>query len=92
MHTQVRRYPSEPDRWAVFNRTLEGGVVTLEVGDGRLIDRETGSRWDPVRGIGLDGPLKGEVLGLLPGIPAFPGDVASFWPGARAWSAAGSGG
>ena len=79
--------PAEPDRWAVLNRTLDDRVVTLDVRDGLLVDVETGTVWDPVRGVGREGPLQGEVLGIFPGVPSFPGDVASFWPDARFWGA-----
>ena len=50
-----------------------------------LVDAGTGTVWDPVRGFGLDGPLQGEILNLLPGIPAVEDDVRTFWPGARMW-------
>ena len=36
-------------------------------------------------GIALEGPLKGEVLDLLPGVPSFSSDVHTFWPEARFW-------
>lgn len=77
--------PGDDTRWAVFSRQLDDRTVVLEIADGALRDEETGTVWDPVRGIGLEGPLAGEVLDLLPGVPAFPKDVNSFWPGARFW-------
>jgi len=77
--------PADPNRWAVFSRVLDDRTVLLEIRDGRLVDIETGTVWDPVRGIGLEGPLQGEVLGLLPGVPAFEKDVDTFWPNARRW-------
>jgi len=77
--------PTEPNRWAVFNRVLDDRTVRLEIRNGLLLDVETATRWDPVRGIGLEGPLQGRVLGLLPGIPAFEKDVGTFWPTARLW-------
>jgi hypothetical protein len=77
--------PTDDNRWAVFSRTLDDRVVELELSDGQVVDRGTQTVWDPVRGIGLDGPLAGEILGLLPGIPAFSRDVATFWPTARFW-------
>jgi len=79
--------PTDHNRWAVFSRVLDDRAVLLEIRDGQLMDVETGTLWDPVRGIGLEGPLKGEVLGLLPGVPAFERDVDTFWPDARRWSA-----
>jgi hypothetical protein len=81
--------PEDPDRWAVLSRTLDDRVVVLEVRDGALVDVETGTVWDAARGIALEGPLRGEVLGLLPGFTSFQKDVATFWPEARVWSPGG---
>jgi hypothetical protein len=75
--------PTDQQRWAVFSRVLDDRVVTLEERDGRIVDVETGTTWDPIRGVGRDGPLAGEVLGLLPGFTAFPGDFPTFWPDGR---------
>lgn len=77
--------PADDNRWAVFSRTLDDRVVELEIRFDQLIDRETQTVWDPVRGIGLDGPLAGEILDLLPGVPAFTKDVPTFWPTVRFW-------
>jgi len=77
--------PTEPERWTVLSRMLDDRVVTL-VRDGDVIrDVETGSTWDPTRGISVAGPLQGEILDLLPGFTAFPGDFATFWPEGRVW-------
>ena len=75
--------PSDRNRWPVFSRVLDDRTVLLEIRNGELIDVGTGTVWDPVRGIGLEGPLQGEVLDLLPGVPAFDDDVHTFWPDAR---------
>ena len=77
--------PQNNDRWAVFSRRLDDRIVRLEIRDGALVDRETGTIWDPVRGRGLEGPLAGEILDLLPGVTAFERDVDTFWPNARFW-------
>ncbi len=77
--------PAEPERWAVFSRLLDDRTVTL-VRDGDLIlDTETRTVWDPVRGVGLTGPLEGEILDLLPGFTSFPADFLTFWPDGRIW-------
>ncbi len=60
--------------------------MTLVRDGDRIIDRETGTTWDPVRGVAVDGPLRGEVLDLLPGFTAFPRDYRTFWPGGRIWN------
>ena len=78
--------PSDPQQWAVFSRSLDGVVVTLAADGGSLLDLETGTTWDPARGIGLEGALAGEVLDLLPGFTSFPTDYFTFWPDGRLWT------
>jgi hypothetical protein len=77
--------PSDQQRWAVFSRRLDAQTLTLEIAGRELRDAETGTIWDPVRGIALDGPLQGEILDLLPGFTSFPGDYPTFWPDGRVW-------
>jgi hypothetical protein len=77
--------PGDGDRWETFNRRVDDRVLTLGFENGTLIDRETGTVWDPVRGLGLSGTLAGESLGVLPGFPIFPGDFDTFWPDGRLW-------
>ncbi len=78
--------PDAPEQWVVFSRRLDDITLTLAVEDGKLVDLNTGTTWDPVRGIALDGPLKGEVLDLLPGFTSFPQDFFTFWPVGRLWT------
>lgn len=79
--------PTDPSRWETFaRRQADGSVLSLSIADGRLVDAETGTVWDPVRGLGLEGPLAGESLGTLPGFTAFPGDFTTFWPDGRFWT------
>lgn len=78
--------PTDRNRWKTFARRLdEDTVLTLAIEDGLLIDRETGTVWDPVRGLGREGPLAGEGLGVLPGFTVFPRDFDTFWPNGRFW-------
>ncbi|MCP4245853.1 MAG: DUF3179 domain-containing protein [bacterium] len=78
--------PADSNRWETFARRFDDDLVlTLAIEDGRLIDRETGTVWDPVRGLGREGPLAGEGLGVLPGFTVFPGDFDTFWPEGRFW-------
>ncbi len=78
--------PADPQRWAVFSRRLDDRVVTLEIEGGRLVDGETHTVWDPVRGTALEGPLVGERLDLLPGFTVFPSEYPTFWPEGKVWS------
>ena len=77
--------PSDQNRWETFARRLGDRVLTLAIENGSLIDRETGTTWDPVRGLGVSGALAGESLGVLPGFTIFPSDFGSFWPNGRFW-------
>ena len=75
---------------------LSGGTLTVSgvvqvdntftLDGGRFIDVETGTSWDAVRRIALEGALKGEVLDLLPGFTSFPSDYFTFWPEGRLWT------
>lgn len=77
--------PDDDARWETFARRLDDDVLTLTIENGVLVDRETGTSWDPVRGLGRDGPLAGEALGVLPGFTIFPSDFDTFWPNGRLW-------
>jgi len=81
--------PTEPSRWAVFSRDMDGTIVELTFRGGVLLDPVSGTSFDPVRGIGTGGTLDGEILGHLPAFTSFPKDVPTFWPGARFWSESG---
>jgi len=78
--------PTNPDRWAVFSRVLDDTTVELTVRDGQLIDIVTGTVFDPIRGVAIDGPLEGQNLDLLPGFPVFPRRFLDLWPNGRVWS------
>ena len=80
--------PADPERWAVFSRRLDDRTLTFDADGATLVDIETGTSWDPVRGIALEGPLEGEILDLLPGFTAFPRDFFTFWPDGRLWTGA----
>ncbi len=77
--------PTDPNRWETFARRVDDQVLTLTIRGGSLIDRETGTEWDPIRGLGMRGPLAGQSLGILPGFTIFPGDFPTFWPDGRVW-------
>lgn len=76
--------PADPQSWAIFSRQLGDGIVELEVDGNELRDTVTGTTFDPVRGLPLDGPIT-ENLDILPGLTSFPGDVETFWPDAEVW-------
>lgn len=55
-------------------------VVELVVQGGLLLDATTGTVFDPVLGLAVEGPLQGEALDQLPATTIFPDDFASSWP------------
>lgn len=77
--------PTDENRWETFARRIDDQVLTLAFEDGELLDRETGTVWDPVRGRALSGPLEGEILGILPSFTIFPRDFGTFFPEGRFW-------
>lgn len=78
--------PADPQRWKVFSRKLDESVVELAIDNqNRLIDRGTGSIWDAGSGIAVEGPLRGEILDILPAVTSFPGDYDTFWPDGTVW-------
>ncbi len=78
--------PTDPQRWAVYSRTLDDHVVVLAVDGNHYVDTTTGSRFDPINGRAIDGPLTGQTLDLLPGFTSFLEDYFTFWPDGRVWS------
>ena len=67
-------------RVQTFLRSLPGRTLTFTLRGDVLMDRETGSTWDPVRGLGLTGPLRGEALRVVPHNPSFDWAWLDFYP------------
>lgn len=65
---------------AVFSRQLENGrVLSFSHNDGAIVvDAETGSTWDGMNGLAIEGPLAGTELARLK-------STASFWFGWKDW-------
>lgn len=84
--------PDDPDRWAVYSRTVADQTVELVVDGSSLRDRVSGSTFDPATGRVTGGPLDGESLARLPAITSFPGGgptkipiFDAFWPDGTVW-------
>ncbi len=65
---------------SVFFRRLGDRTLTFALRGGALVDLETGSTWQPQRGMAMDGPLKGETLKPLAYVPAFDQAWRDFYP------------
>jgi hypothetical protein len=51
---------------SVFSRQVDGRVLDFRYEARPVVDLQTGTRWDPLTGIALAGPLRGERLAQLP--------------------------
>lgn len=78
--------PNDDTRWAVFSRVLDDGVVELELTAEGLVDKLTGSVFDPFLGVGRSGSLRDQTLDKLPAFTSFPEDYFTFFPNGRLWS------
>jgi Protein of unknown function (DUF3179) len=69
---------------AGFSRRVGDQVLTFEVLDGQLVDRETGTTWN-VLGMGVEGPLAGQELPGVSALDSFWFDWAAFHPDTEIW-------
>jgi Protein of unknown function (DUF3179) len=51
----------------LFSRELDGQVLTFRVEQNRLLDQQTGTRWEPASGKGVAGSLAGRSLRPIAG-------------------------
>lgn len=72
--------PRDARRWQVFARSLDGDDLTLTLDGAYLVDPDSGTRWDPARGSGVDGPRADEPLPTVPALTIFPDDFPTFFP------------
>ena len=73
---------ADPETKAVHVYLRRAGDRELDFSlvDGRLVDLQTGTTWDRVRGAGLDGPFRGELLKQLPYNTSFDWAWEDFYP------------
>jgi hypothetical protein len=71
---------AQDERFHAYLRTLDEEVLTFKITAGELIDEQTGSLWDPARGLAIEGPFEGEALRPVPGSTAFDWAWMDFYP------------
>lgn len=69
----------------VFNRRSGDRLLTFSRKDGKLVDDQTGSQWDPISGVATDGSLQGAKLIPEFGMVAFRGTWRDFYPHSSYW-------
>ena len=77
--------PDDEQRWAVFSRRLDSSVIELDLTEEGLVDKASGSVFDPFLGIGRSGSLASQSLDKLPAFTSFPSDYDTFFPDGRIW-------
>ena len=70
----------ETRKVSVYVRQVGDQVLTFERTGERMRDRETGSLWDPGRGLAIEGPLKGQGLLEVPSNSSFDWAWLDFYP------------
>ncbi len=68
-----------------YVRDTGSAVLRFSLDGGCLVDVETGSVWDPARGLATEGPLKGVALQPAPYLSAFADSWTDFYPGAAVY-------
>ncbi len=68
-----------------FERKLDGKQLAFSAKDGKLIDKETGSVWEPTTGKAIEGELKGKQLTPALGFPSFRRSWKVFHPDSTYW-------
>ena len=70
-----------------FDRRAGNVELSFQWQVDHLSDDQTGSAWDPITGLALQGPLKGRRLTPVPGVVALEWAWKRFHPGSETWSA-----
>lgn len=68
------------DDYRVFLRRVGEDVLHFEWREGRLVDKETGSRWDAQLGVAREGEYAGQALQQIPSFSSFPSSWKDFHP------------
>jgi hypothetical protein len=68
----------------VFLRVVEDGELEFQWVEGQVRDVKTGALWEPTKGFGIEGPLKGRLLREIPYSTAYDWDWEDFYPWLRA--------
>ncbi len=64
----------------VYVRRLNEQVLDFKWVNGRLQDQQTGTFWDPAKGLGVEGPLRNRLLKELPFSSTYGWAWVSFYP------------
>ena len=71
----------------IYDRTVDGKVLSFERSGTFVKDRETAGLWDPAKGQAVEGPQQGKQLKPLVGIVAYRRAWRDFHPDSSYWQA-----
>ncbi len=71
---------AQGDQFEAYLRQLDDRTLTFTLTNGDLVDHQTGTSWDPARGIGIDGELEGTALQPIPKLSSFEWAWFDFYP------------
>ena len=80
---QGHERPANPDTRSIhiFIAQLPGGsLLTFEGNAEHMVDVQTGSVWDPARGLAVEGELTGQALREIPYVTSFDWAWRDFYP------------
>ncbi len=80
-------FTTGPDTATIYRRDTSGQTLTFEVASsGLVVDRDTGSTWDPVSGQATGGSLAGSALTKVPSTTSFWFGWYDFFPGTELYT------
>lgn len=75
----------DPRAATVFSRRMDDRVLDFSWRGGHLIDRQTGTAWDPQRGVAVRGVLEGRRLEAVAATPIYWSTWTAFYPETALW-------
>ena len=76
---------AEGESYHTYIRDIGSQTLTFAWKNEQLVDLETGSTWNIVRGLAEEGPLQGQVLQILPSLTAYEDHWFDFYPESIVW-------
>ena len=80
-------FMAESSTALIYDRRVGDRTLSLSNESGKLLDRETGSQWDPASGKAIAGPLAGRVLPRAIGVVSYRRAWENFHPDSEYWRA-----
>jgi hypothetical protein len=72
-----------------YDRRIDGRTLTFRSTEGKLLDEQTGTQWDPSSGKAIAGPLKGDSLTRRIGVMSYRRAWQDFHPESSFWKVGG---